>query len=186
MDKSTLRRELRRIGRDVDLDYRARASASIAQQLATLIDELMPMRMALYVALRDEPDLTALIEPLAHKREVYLPRVLDESAIAFYRYRPGDELISNGSWGIQEPTTSEVIDPMHLDLIVVPAMAYDREGYRLGRGKGYYDRYLSATRAYTVGVTLELMAVERLPRDTWDIPMDQILRPELALSQEMI
>lgn len=129
------------------------------------------------MALPDEPDLTPLLPELATTHQLYLPRVIDDETMAFYRYRQGDPLEPTGHYRIAEPQPLERVAPSTLDLIVVPAMAYDAEGYRLGRGRGYYDRYLSSTRAYTVGVSLGLLPIASLPRSPWDIPMDQVILP---------
>ena len=56
-------------------------------------------------------------------------------------------------------------------------MDFDCEGYRLGRGKGYYDRYLSRTGAYRIGVSYGIERVDRLPREEWDLPMNELIYP---------
>ena len=67
------------------------------------------------------------------------------------------------------PDTAPVMPPEELDLIIVPALAYDKSGYRLGYGGGYYDRFLCNIRAFTVGVARERLIMEELPREPHDI-----------------
>lgn len=160
-------------------EYRADASQRICASLMRIIEAQQPRRIALYMALPDEPDLSNILDPVAHRCEVYLPRVESAEMMKLYRYLGVDGLCREGKYQILEPTQTagEAIDPSHIDLIVVPALAFDADGYRLGRGKGYYDRYLAQCKAYCVGVSLGLVPIERLPRDAWDLPMDVVLSP---------
>ena len=67
------------------------------------------------------------------------------------------------------PDSAPIIGPEDLDLVIVPALAYDRSGYRLGYGGGYYDRYLLLTPAFTVGLARERLVKDELPREPHDI-----------------
>ena len=82
-----------------------------------------------------------------------------------------------GAFHIEEPTGNETVDPDTLELIVVPAVAYDRKGNRLGRGKGFYDRLLGSTKATKVGVAYEFQIVDEVPVEQHDIPMDIVISP---------
>lgn len=179
MDKSTLRRELRALGRALPKHERVDRSLSIVSQLRRLLEEIHPRRIALYMAMPDEPDVSSLILELSDSCEVYLPRVRSDKDIDFALYKSGaTQLVEGDGFGILEPEPDlEAVSPSTLDVIVVPAMAYDRDGYRLGRGRGYYDRYLQSTRAYTIGVTLDLVPDATWQVDYWDVPMDAVLRP---------
>lgn len=127
----------------------------------------------LYVAVRGEPDTSLLIDAAwAAGKNVYLPRV-----------RPGDrggmdmricrrrEDLTPSALGIPEPPASApAFSPSNAPnaLIVVPGLAFDRDGYRLGYGGGYYDRFLSADALPGVGLAFTDHLVDRLPRDPWD------------------
>lgn len=83
-------------------------------------------------------------------------------------------------YGIAEPKTEEVIAPIELDLVLVPLLAVDKKGYRLGYGKGFYDRYLSQVRTdcYTLGISY-FEPVEEIPeRDEYDLPLNGCLTPD--------
>jgi 5-formyltetrahydrofolate cyclo-ligase len=109
-----------------------------------------------------------------------LPRCVG-SDLVFHRYLPGQAL-TPGRFGILEPAPSwPDISPEAVDLIVVPCVGCDRQGYRLGYGGGYYDRLLSQpqwARKTTLGLTFRFGYVDRLPRDPWDRPLNWIATPD--------
>lgn len=162
-------------------DRGERSGDLIAQLTELLTRHNEVRRLGAYMPLPDEPDLTPWLSHLvAEGYEVYLPRVMGE-VMHFHLWEVSQALERSGSFGIQEPRSDAPRIPAEaLDLIIVPAIAFDARHYRLGRGKGYYDRYLPQTTALTVGVTLGLMPLERLPEDPWDRPMDLVLRPTAA------
>jgi len=73
------------------------------------------------------------------------------------------------------PDSSSVIAPEDLDLVIVPALVYDRTGFRLGYGGGYYDRFLAGTNAYKAGLARERLIMDKLPRESHDIAVDCII-----------
>ena len=181
-DKASLRKMLRELSRSrLTTALRERGSTSIIAQLLARPYWREARRVRLYMALADEPDLSALIQQ-AQGKELFLPRVLDGETMAFFRYTPGQDLERSRSFGLLEPSlASEEVQPSDLDLLIIPALGYDAEGYRLGRGKGYYDRYLTQTSGKRLGVTFGLQRFDQLPHDAWDLPMDEVLYPIPAL-----
>lgn len=181
-DKATLRTELRQLSRQhLTPELRERGSASIVAQLSAHPLWAGARRVGLYMALGDEPCLDALLTE-SHGKELFLPRVLDGEHMAFFRYEPEQTLERSRSFGLLEPSlASEEADPSTLDLLIIPALAYDEAGYRLGRGKGYYDRYLAKCPARCIGVTLGLRRIHRLPTDAWDKPVEVVLYPDPPL-----
>lgn len=138
-----------------------------------------PQRVGLYMAMKDEPNIDDLAQELCQEMQVYLPRVLDAEQMHFYRYRGHKGgLQTDNIYSIREPEAKaeDLIHPTDLDLIVIPALAYDQHGYRLGRGAGYYDRYLAQTSAITYGISLPLLSIEHLPIQPWDVPVQHVIR----------
>ena len=81
-----------------------------------------------------------------------------------------------GAYGIEEPTGALFTDYATIDLVIVPGVAFDRDGNRLGRGKGYYDRLLPRIpSAYKVGICFPFQIVEEVPAEPFDIRMDEII-----------
>ena len=101
---------------------------------------------------------------------VVLPRVEGES-ISFYQHSKGNHLVK-GRFGIMEPLTRAEIKV--IDLLVVPGIAFDRRGYRLGYGKGYYDKFLSKSPVESIGLAYSIQLVENLPHGSHDRRMDAI------------
>lgn len=126
-----------------------------------------------FSALPGEPHA---LEPWLEDRKIALPRVEGDHLILHWVAGP-DELVK-GRFGILEPPASApVADPNGLDLILVPGVAFDREGGRLGRGRGYYDRLLAGTSAFKVGVCFDWQIVPEVPREAHDIRMDAVVTP---------
>ena len=90
---------------------------------------------------------------------------------------PGD--LATGAYGMEEPTGALFTDYDAIDFIVVPGVAFDRNGNRLGRGKGYYDRLLPRIpSAYKAGICFPFQIVEEVPAETFDIHMDEVITCE--------
>lgn len=120
-----------------------------------------------FSSLPDEIPTHRFIERWAKTKSVYLPRVNGDD-IELIKYKSGT--LKKGSFNIMEPTGDDIVDPSILDLIIVPGVAFDRQGNRCGRGKGYYDRFLSLTTATTVAVCFDCQLVNDLPVEPHDIP----------------
>jgi 5-formyltetrahydrofolate cyclo-ligase len=82
-----------------------------------------------------------------------------------------------GAFGIEEPTSTLEILPEAIDLIIVPARAFTRQGIRLGRGGGFYDKYMSLPtfRAYKIGIAFECQIFDSLPHDPHDIAVEEVI-----------
>lgn len=126
----------------------------------------------------EEADIRTLLVALADRgHAVGLPRVVRrEEPLVFHAWKPGDAMVE-GHWGILEPPVSgPAIRPR---VVIVPLLAFDWRGHRLGYGAGYYDRTLAAYRAegevVAVGAAFEAQMVDRLPAAAHDEPLDWIL-----------
>jgi 5-formyltetrahydrofolate cyclo-ligase len=131
-----------------------------------------------YFSCRQEPDLNSLFHRNSHNWG--LPRCVGEN-LAWHIWQPGEE-IQVGAYGIFEPLPiAPTISPAAVDLILVPAVACDYRGYRLGYGGGYYDRLLSSPlwrSKPTIGIVFEFAYLPQLPIDRWDIPLHGVCTEE--------
>lgn len=94
--------------------------------------------------------------------------------IVFRKYVQ-DTTLKQSSYGIMEPLGDNFTDYKKVDLIIVPGVAFDRKMGRLGRGRGYYDRFLSLVSAPKMGICFEFQLLDTIPVDTNDIKMDYIV-----------
>jgi 5-formyltetrahydrofolate cyclo-ligase len=138
--------------------------------------------LMIYLATPEEVDLSALAARAWQEgKTVAAPRVdwkrRRMTPVAMHSL---EKDIVETRYGLREPAEGEALDPAELDLVVVPAMAYDRKGNRLGRGGGFYDRFLGDERFHgaACGVAFNEQLVDRVPATKHDIPVDLIITDE--------
>ncbi len=178
-DRAALRRRMRAARRRLDPAQRREAGEAAATNLARLGLPRPRSRVAFYLPMDGELDPGAAVHrALAHGCEVFVPVITSFRArrMRFVRWTPALATRSN-RWGIREPEGTG-IGGRWLDLVVVPCVAFDATGTRLGLGAGFYDRHfawLARRRAWRrprlVGLAYDFQQVERLPRADWDIPV---------------
>lgn len=130
-----------------------------------------------YSALPDEVPTQMLIDEwLRQGKTVLLPRVVNDTDMELRRYT-GQHDLQEGAYGILEPNGELFTDDKTIDVAIVPGMAFDAEGHRLGRGKGYYDRFLARVPyLYKIGLCFSWQMVDCVPHDEHDIVMDEVIR----------
>ncbi len=181
-ERSRLRRTLRRRRRELGSALRLRASKGIARQIAKSPWFRRSRRIAAYLPSEGEIDLSPLIDT-ARKRgkRIYLP-VMHGRKIRFLPFAAHTRLVPN-RFSILEPSLpiDRAIHPLFLDLALLPAVAFDERGNRLGRGGGYYDRCFAARRRRRflrgpklVATGYAFQRLPSLPGAPWDIPVDAI------------
>jgi 5-formyltetrahydrofolate cyclo-ligase len=134
-----------------------------------------------YMAFGAEPDLGAFHTAIfAADSRLIVPRVSGR-IIEPVEYRPGTELVVS-RFGIAEPV-GEPIDPLTIDVVLVPAVCFDRRGHRIGYGAGYYDRFLPLTRTdcRRIGVAFANQLVDRVPDEPHDQPVGMLITDEGAI-----
>jgi 5-formyltetrahydrofolate cyclo-ligase len=179
-DTKQLKSELRRQSiarRDaLPLAERTRAADLVARRCLELLERSgTPGTAALYAATRSELDASPIAAVLAQQGvAVAYPRVVG-SALEFC-LAAADALVPS-NFELSEPSADLPALPIEqIDLFIIPGLAFDRAGGRLGWGKGYYDRALQqCPRATRVAVGFSLQIVQSVPRDRWDQTMDWII-----------
>ena len=112
---------------------------------------------------------------LATKKIIGLPRIIDSKRIAFFKImeKSLEEIkFTKGKYGILENVISDSI-LKEMDLLIIPGIAFDLQGNRIGYGKGYYDRFLSSRKInYIIGLAFENQIIKKIPHTEYDIPVD--------------
>jgi 5-formyltetrahydrofolate cyclo-ligase len=156
-------------------EYRKEASATIFSRLRIFPPCGQAQGIGLYVGREDEVDTVPVIEWAAGRsKKVAVPRVEGEG-LSFCSIDTIDDL-APGAFGILEPVNGRPLMAVtELDLIIVPGVAFDNRGGRIGYGKGFYDRNLVGYTGITVGLAFEAQMVEAVPQDDFDIPVDVVI-----------
>ena len=172
--KSDIRRAAKSAVKALTAQQKADKSTLILSSIASSESIKSAKTVALYASLSDEVQSFELIEFLSQTKRVVLPRVAGDD-MDFYPYTPSS--LKVGAFGIEEPQGSEPISPDEIDVIVVPGVAFTTDGKRCGRGKGYYDKYLSRSgfRAIKIGVCYAEQLAEDIPNEPHDIVMDYMI-----------
>ena len=175
MEKKEIRREIKRQTLALDVKESLAQSLRVMERIKAIVAQRKPQTVALFAPLGDEVQIQKLAQELECR--VVLPRVKG-AEMEFYDYSSAQMAV--GAFGISEPQGEEAVGAQLIDLMVVPGVAFTSSGDRLGRGKGYYDRYLSREgfRAYCVGVCYEHQLVGELPVEPHDRRMDEVVSGE--------
>lgn len=125
--------------------------------------------------------LAALFHWQRHNKQVYLPVIRKDLHLDFRLWLPGQPLVKN-RFGIPEPATKLQRHPGSLDAVLLPLVAFDQKGRRLGMGGGFYDRSFAfkrkrlwSKRPLLIGIAHDFQQVPQLPEEPWDIPLDMII-----------
>jgi 5-formyltetrahydrofolate cyclo-ligase len=178
--KAALRREVRRILKTIPANKREAAAGHARALLKNQAIWRAARTILFFAPLEDELDVWPLMtEALTAGKAAALPR-FDAKAggyLACHVHNLAGDL-RTGQFGIREPGTHcQEIAINRLDLVLVPGVAFDLQGRRLGRGKGFYDRWLATMRGTTCGVAFDEQIVRRVPVAPHDAQVNCILTP---------
>ena len=161
--------------RALDAETRRGCAERIAAHLDETLGDVAGATIGVYWPVRGEPNLRHWMERVIARGAVCaLPVVIERHApLVFRAWKPGDRL-ERGMWNIPEPADGAAVTP---DIVVSPLLGFDRDGYRLGYGSGFYDRTLAALarKPRVVGVGYAHAALATIFAQPHDVPMDEIL-----------
>lgn len=178
--KQALRSTLKNVRKRLSTHYQQSASIKVYNNLRKLDAYRYAKHIALYYASNGEIDLSNLWQaaPLQGKY-CYFPALNNQESLSFLPATPVTPFHKN-FFGILEPDVdlAQAVNPGKLDIILLPLLAFDIYGTRLGMGKGYYDRTLAGQDyPLMVGIAYDFQRQVYLPRENWDVPMHFIITP---------
>lgn len=156
-------------------------STSLLDKLAAHPRFRKAKTVLLYHSLPDEVQTHEFIEQISQDKRVILPVVVgNELELRVYT---GKSDLKKGSFGIDEPTGDTVTDFSSIEVAIIPGVGFDKQGNRLGRGKGYYDRLLPQLHTYNIGICFSFQVVPEIPVEPFDRPMDEVWTEEGCISE---
>jgi 5-formyltetrahydrofolate cyclo-ligase len=175
LNKAKLRRSLLKKRQSLSVDEWREKSDRICSQIQTSILFTQATTILAYFSFRQEPDLSPLFTN--SQRLWGFPRCVGQS-LSWHSWKPNDA-VKIGNYGITEPQPeAPIIHPTQVDLILIPSVACDYQGYRLGYGGGYYDRLLDSpnwSKIPTIGIVFDFAYLSQLPVANWDKPLTSVV-----------
>lgn len=161
----------------IELEERKRKSDSVVSSVISLPEFKNCDTLFLYSPIKSEVDILPLFN-IAKDREIKVafPISIKDLSVLDFRVVSSFDELSIGAYNICEPSeNSEKAIFSDRSICIVPALAFDRSGNRLGYGKGFYDRFLNSFTGLSVGVTFDELLCDTLPTDAYDVPVNIII-----------
>ena len=175
MDKTEVRKMMRERKRAVPPEEKLRRSRVIQQRLEQTPQFAAAKVVLLYWSMSDEVQTHEMVEQWYRQKTVLLPCV-DGDDLRLRQYTGPECMVSGEQFGIGEPTGEEWTDLAAVELIAVPGVAFDREGNRMGRGRGFYDRLLKSTpNATKIGLAYDFQMMDAIPTEPHDVKMNLVI-----------
>lgn len=180
MKKDDIRRQMRARKAVLTAQERRDAATAAFAMLQKTAAFMLADTVLMYHSLPDELSTHAFLEAWGTRKRMFLPRVngVNLDILPYDQTR-----LALGAFHIEEPQGDETADIADIEAVVVPAVAYDRRGNRVGRGKGYYDRLLATTRAVKIGIAYDFQLLDDDIEgvEATDVPVDLIITPTRIL-----
>lgn len=172
MKKEDIRRKVRAQKSLLSEAERRKAACKAFEKLEQQMAFIMADNILLYHSLPDELSTHEFINKWHSRKHFFLPRVngLNLEILPYDQSR-----LHLGAFNIEEPDGANLTDISEIEVVIVPAVAYDLHGNRVGRGKGYYDRLLADTNATKIGMAYDFQIFDEIDTDPFDIPVDIVI-----------
>lgn len=171
--KDQLRQQCKQIRSALTRAQQNAASALICKQIESWPAFQEAEIILTYLPFKGEVDLTQLLTEFPNKVWA-VPRIKPGGLMDFHRYDP-DRLVRH-AYGMLEPDPDcPIISPQQVQLALVPGLAFNREGWRLGYGGGFYDRFLENYRGISAGITYQALLLDHVPHAEHDIAMQHVI-----------
>ena len=175
MTREEIRSEVRKRRRALSAIQTVEMSLRICEKIVMLPEYIRARRVMCYAAMPDEVHTQGILWAIRRSgRELYLPVTRPKGWMDAVRV-DGDTVFQPNDLGIETPVSGDALPPEQLDLVLVPGIAFDWNGNRLGFGKGYFDRFLARCRCPAIGLAYEAQLVDAIEAEAHDVPMNKIV-----------
>jgi len=172
--KNQIRQEISSLKKFLTAEQKQTAATAVFQKIEALTEFKTADTILIYWSTPDELPTQDIISKWCTQKQIFLPAV-DGDKMVLKHYSPDGKMVQK-SLGIWEPDLSESYDGK-IDLVIVPGIAFDKKKNRLGRGKGYYDRFFLKYKPTNIGVGFDFQLMHSIPVTKHDIQMDKIITP---------
>lgn len=172
MNKEDIRRQVKARKSLLNDEERREAARRVFDAVEKTAAFLLADNILMYNSLADELSTREFIDRWHERKHFFLPRVngVNLEILPYNKSR-----LHLGAFNIEEPDGDDVVDLSIIEMVIVPGVAYDRKGNRVGRGKGFYDRLLADTDAVTIGVAYQCQLYDEIEAEEFDIPVHYVI-----------
>jgi 5-formyltetrahydrofolate cyclo-ligase len=182
--KAFLRKQVAQARDSLSPEIRRTKSREIGSRLSQLPEYRAASVILFFASFRSEVDTVPMIrQALAMGKRAVLPKVKGKE-LALFEIRDFDADVSAGAWGILEPHEKNPVALDSMDLIIVPGLAFDERGNRLGYGAGFYDKLLAAFTKTTMALAFEVQVVPNVPAAAHDVPIQKIVTEKRIITAQ--
>lgn len=145
----------------------------IYQKVINNKDILSSKTLLIYISINSEVDTIKIINYFLYAKNIAVPKIIDNNMYFCYITNLND--LTSGKYNIPEPTNENIVTDFDNAICIVPGICYDKENYRVGYGKGYYDRFLSKNKIKTIGLCYKECMIEKIDNDKYDYKIDEVI-----------
>ena len=182
--KSIFRQNLKTQRAQVTLETAKEAGENLWGQLKEEVLFQKAKRIAAFTSTGTEISTYPLLEGILKSgKELYLPKTEKNQPLIHFHAVTDLNTLVMGSFDIKEPAGGPIIQPSKIDLLLVPGLAFDNRGHRLGYGKGYYDRFIKILdpKCYKLGIAYYFQIINKIPDAEHDIPVNAVLTDKFIM-----
>ena len=173
LEKKKLREDILEKLHNISKEEKGKKVRALKEKLFSLEEFKKAECVMFYVSKGNEVHTHELIKEALKEKKVIVPKVSDKGILCC-ELNDFNKMHFD-CYGILEPDDTITCDPSEIDLIIVPAIVFDKRGYRIGHGNGYYDSILNKTRGKKIGLAYDFQIVDKIPEDEWDIKVDKVV-----------
>lgn len=178
-EKAKIRRRIRNKKNILSDMEKVQSSSTVFEKIEALPEFITAKSVLLYWSLPDELPTHSFIVKWCKQKQMLLPMVKGDKML-IKPFTSTDEL-RRSDMGIWEPETQKEY-MKQIDLVIAPGIAFDKKKNRLGRGKGYYDKYFNGKKVTKIGICYDFQLLENIPVEPFDVKMDMIITPNYTIS----